>query len=115
MKDKSWGSGVIPREKWVDPNKRYRTREGKKVFGIRIELHNSEGKEVTYPVKGSIDMGKHRQPRYQIWSLDGKADIVWHQNEPHPDDLVEEQPNQIKLLDRATGRTMELNLTEVEK
>ena len=84
MSGKDWGSDVIPKEQWIDPSKQYRTREGKKVFGLRIKLHNSMGKEVTYPVKGSIAMGKHRQPRYQIWSLDGKADIGFAQGEIQP-------------------------------
>lgn len=88
MSDKGWGTEVIPREKWIDPEKKYRTRSGKKVFGLKIVLHNSVGDEVTYPVKGSIDNGPRREPRYCIWSLDGRADVVW--NDRHPDDLIEE-------------------------
>ena len=72
----NWGTTNTPVEKRIDPSKTYRTRNGRKVFNIEIKLYNSCGNEVTFPVKGSIDMGKNCQPAYGIWTLDGRASVL---------------------------------------
>lgn len=74
---KNWGSEIIPKYKWIDPKKQY-TCGGKRVVNLRIELYNNVGKEVTYPVKGTVIISeKPWRTKYQIWSLDGRADVVW--------------------------------------
>jgi len=85
---KTWGSEVIPKEKWIDPSKTYKTRGGKRVEHIQIVLHNGIGEEVTNPVKGSIIVReKPRKTEYCIWALDGVWDVVWNN---HPElDLIE--------------------------
>lgn len=85
----SWGTTNTPVEKRIDFAKEYTTRDGKPVFGLDLVLHNSCGGEVTFPVKGSINIGKtpsgrKKKSRFQIWTLDGRADLF---NET-PDDLV---------------------------
>lgn len=67
----------------IDPNKKY-TCNGNPVENIRIVLHNSNGDEVTYPVKGSIvhtSKSGRKSYEYAIWSLDGKSNIVF----PNPE------------------------------
>jgi len=74
---KNWGSEIIPKENWIDPSKEY-TCNGCRVIGLQLKLHNSNGDEVTYPVKGTaILREKPLKTSYRIWSLDGKADVVW--------------------------------------
>jgi len=75
LKGKSWGTDVIPKELWIDPTKSY-TCGGNPVENLQIVLHNGNGDEVTYPVKGTI-RAKGRRPHYAIWSLDGRANTVW--------------------------------------
>ena len=84
-----WGTTNIPKENWIDLDKTYTTREGKKVEGLQIVLHNSCGNEVTYPVKGTIVIKEKpkRKTEYRIWSLDGKADVVFRGKEQF--DLIE--------------------------
>ena len=69
-----WGTTNIPEEKRIDITKEYRTARGGKVLGLTIQLTNSCDNEVTFPVKGSIKVGR-KMPRYCIWTLDGKADL----------------------------------------
>jgi len=75
----------------ISLDKKYKTRSGLKVQLHNIKIHNSAGREVTYPVKGTIYMppkqgGVRERKRYFIWSIDGKADVVWNK----PDlDLIE--------------------------
>lgn len=77
MQSKSWGTTVVPKAKWIDLSKEY-TCGGKRVIGLNIQLHNSVGNEVTYPVKGSVVLReKPLKLQYRIWSLDGRADVVW--------------------------------------
>lgn len=77
MNTKSWGVGVIPKSSWIDPAKNY-TCGGHKVRGLSIELHNSTGAEVTYPVRGIVQLrDRPRKWQSRIWSLDGRADVVW--------------------------------------
>jgi hypothetical protein len=71
----SWGTTNIPKKKWIDLNKTYQTRSGKRILGLHIKLTNSLDNEVTFPVKGSVDMGRNKRPKYMIWTLDGRADL----------------------------------------
>jgi len=62
----------------IDINKKY-TCNGKRVINLKIELKNSIGEDVTYPVKGSIVVReKPFKLKYAIWSIDGKEDVVWN-------------------------------------
>jgi hypothetical protein len=82
---KGWGTEVVPKELWIDPSKKY-TAGGNPVYDLRIVLHNSNGDEVTFPVKGTIRLIKFpRKKKNQIWTLDGRADPTWGTG----DDLVE--------------------------
>jgi len=73
---KSWGKEIIPKNEWIDQNKQY-TSNGKRVINIKIELYNSCGNEVTYPVKGTIVVSeKPFKTKYAIWSLNGKANVM---------------------------------------
>jgi len=83
MKDnimsKKWGSEIIPKENWIDVSgdTEY-TCGNKRVIGLQMVLHNSCGNEVTYPVKGEVIIReKPWKTEYRIWSLDGKSDIVF--------------------------------------
>jgi len=76
----------------IDLSKTYKTRSGLKVVLHKIVLKNSCGKNVTYPVKGTIYHNTkknygHQKTQYFIWSIDGIADIVWGNNRDL--DLVE--------------------------
>jgi len=82
---KGWGTEVVPKELWIDPSKTY-TCGGNPVHGLQIVLHNGNGDEVTFPVKGTIRYnGFPRKKKYTIWTLDGRADPTWGTG----DDLVE--------------------------
>ena len=71
----------------IDINKKYRTREGKRVYSLNYVPLNSCGEKVTYPIKGSIVVReKPLKYRYQIWSEDGITDVVFGKNKK--DDLV---------------------------
>jgi len=59
----------------IDINKQYQTKSGKDIFGLKIVEKTSGGFMATFPVKGSIDRGKGKAPRYQIWTLDGRTSI----------------------------------------
>ena len=75
---KSWGKDVIPKEQWIDPEKQYRTRDGRRVDHIVINLYNTCGEEVTYPVKGVIvEREDPYKSTFNVWSLDGLDNIVW--------------------------------------
>lgn len=72
---KSWGTEVVPREKWINPNNTY-TSNGKRVVGLSMKLLNDCGREVTFPIKGSIVMReKPRKLKYMIWTLDGRMHV----------------------------------------
>ena len=72
----------------IELTKQYKTKDGCRVELHEIVLKNSYGKEVTYPVKGTIVLReKPRKTEYMIWSLDGIIDVVWGNNSHH--DLVE--------------------------
>jgi len=58
-----------------------RTKGGQAVLNLAVVPFNSCGRLVTYPVKGSIVRRKKPEKlEYQIWSIDGKVDVVWHRN-----------------------------------
>jgi len=62
----------------IDLNKQYQTQDGKRVELHEIVLKNSCGRNVTYPVKGSIFLReKPRKTKYMIWSIDGIVDVVF--------------------------------------
>jgi hypothetical protein len=76
----------------IDLSKKY-TCGGKRVIGLKIELNVTfaDGTEhpVTYPVKGSVVVReKPLRLAYRIWSIEGKADVVWGKGH----NLVEEIP-----------------------
>jgi hypothetical protein len=74
---KSWGADVVPKERWIDPKKTYKTRDGKRVIGLAIQLHNANGNEVTFPVKGSIVVRtKPFKTIYAVWTLDGRHSVL---------------------------------------
>lgn len=82
-----WGTTNTPVNKRIEPSANtYKTRNGRPILGLEIVLHNSANREVTFPVKGSIDRGKNREPRYQIWTLDGRANLFGDSK----DDLVQQ-------------------------
>jgi hypothetical protein len=90
MRNKSWGTENVPKELWVDTSKEYRTRSGKRVVGLRIQMCNSMGQEVTYPVKGSIETispNGRVSHQYRIWSLSGLENVVPGYDH-NPTDLV---------------------------
>ena len=63
----------------IDLKKQYKTRNGLKVVLHEIKLKNSCGKNVTYPVKGTI-YHSPRKKEYMIWSIDGIIDVVFENN-----------------------------------
>ena len=74
-----WGINNVPKEDVVDCRKVYTTVSGKRVVDLRIQLYNGEGREVTYPVKGTvIEREKPLKVRYAIWTLTGLSDVVWN-------------------------------------
>jgi len=81
-----WGTTNIPKSQWIDINKKYVTRAGVPVQLHEIKLACDDGNEATFPAKGSIQKkGQGYKPRYQIWTLDGRADLFGD----HDDDLIE--------------------------
>ena len=71
----------------VKMDKHYKTINGRTVIILEIRTHNSAGKEVTYPVKGTIILqDKPLKTRYEIWSINGFIDVV---NPGRECDLVE--------------------------
>ena len=79
-----WGTTNTPVKSRIDPAKKYKTRDGKVVFGLSLVLHLRKGVELhetTFPVKGSISRGKGRMPRFHIWTLDGRSDLFEERGE----------------------------------
>jgi hypothetical protein len=71
----------------IDFTKEYKTKSGKRVIGLYNIPYNSAGEKVTYPIKGSIVLSeKPFRTKYQIWSEDGKVDVVFGKNSS--EDLV---------------------------
>lgn len=80
-----WGTKFVPKDQWIDTNKTYKTRNGKDIVGLTIQLTNENGNEVTFPVKASIVVRKKPyKTRYQIFTLDGRS-TLWGND---PDDLI---------------------------
>ena len=76
----------------IDLNKKYKTRDGCRVELHAIKLQNNCGRDVTYPVKGTIYLNAkknwgHQKTEYMIWSIDGIIDVVFGMNREH--DLIE--------------------------
>ena len=77
LSKKNWGKDVIPKEFWIDISKRYITRSGLNVENLHITMENSNGNEVTFPIKGTLVIkreGKKDKRSYEIWTLDGRKD-----------------------------------------
>ena len=77
LSKKNWGKDVIPKEFWIDVSKKYVTRSGLNIENIQIIMENSNGNEVTFPVKGTLVTkrdGKKDKRSYEIWTLDGRKD-----------------------------------------
>jgi hypothetical protein len=76
---KSWGKEVIPKEYWIDKTKKYKTQNGYEVIIEDIIINNGNGKEVTFPVKGSYIIprkkGKDKKKR-TLWTLDGRDNVL---------------------------------------
>ena len=75
---KNWGTKVIPKKFWIDPTKKYTTRNGWNVENLMIVMENSIGNEVTFPIKGTYIKkrpGKSNQKIYAIWTLDGRNEV----------------------------------------
>jgi len=65
--------------KIITLDKKYKTRDGKRVELHAITEYNSCGAKVTYPVKGTIILReKPIKIRYMIWSINGVTDVVWN-------------------------------------
>jgi len=63
----------------IDVTKSYRTISGKRVIGIKRVTHNSAGRLVTFPIKGSIVVReKPFKATYEIWTDEGICDPVWN-------------------------------------
>ena len=91
-----WGTTNTPEKDRIDPaNNVYQTRDGRAIIGLDIKLHishaNGDLHESTFPIKGSIDRGKRKQPRYAIWTLDGRVNLFGTASK---DDLVLVGPKQ---------------------
>lgn len=68
----------------IDLSKKYTTRSGHKVKGLRYKPLNECGNKVTFPIKGSILRPK-REPEYGIWKEDGSYSLFGE----HKLDLIE--------------------------
>ena len=75
----------------IDPEKQYKTRNGKRVIINGIRLKNDIGEPVTYPVKGEMVLDEDTlDTEYMNWTLDGKADAVWPERLEHLDLILVE-------------------------
>ena len=82
----NWGTTNTPVEDRINIGREHRTRDGKRVIGLQCVLHNSCGREVTFPIKGSIVVReKPFHTRFALWTLDGRSGF----DGPSGDDLVE--------------------------
>ena len=69
----SWGSTNTPENKRINLSDNYVTREGKRVINLHCVLHNSLGREVTFPIKGTVILKeKPYRTTYTIWTLEGR-------------------------------------------
>ena len=72
---RNWGSDIIPKEKWINPMKRY-TCNGKEVVRLRIKLiPKGCTREVTYPVSGTVMIKDASKDSGSCWTLDGRFNI----------------------------------------
>jgi len=92
---KKWGREIIPENYIINPDKKHFTLEGNEVINLHIILKNSNNKEVTFPVKGTILRKKWNKDKttykivkeYSIWTIDGRNNIKNNNNSKF--DLVE--------------------------
>jgi hypothetical protein len=72
-----WGTTNTPKSKRIDPKKTYMTESGLEVVHLHIKLDNGNGREATFPVKGSIKKSnrKNARTKFCIWTLDGKEGL----------------------------------------
>lgn len=90
---KNWGSDVIPKEKWINTKKIYKTRNGKRVCNLKIVMENGLGNEVTFPVKGGIVIKENPlKMKNEIWTLCGKNSVL-------PDSACYNSPSQFDLIE----------------
>ena len=83
----NWGITNTPVEDRIDIGREHRTRDGKRVIGLGCTLHNSCGREVTFPIKGTVVLReKPFRSEFRIWALDGRASVL-AASTPH--DLIE--------------------------
>lgn len=71
----------------IDTDRQYTTRAGATVTIHQVVPRTSTGAEATFPLKGTVSelvKVRHRN-RYQIWTMDGRADIF----DDHPDDIID--------------------------
>ena len=74
--EKNWGSEIIPKEEWINPAKNY-TSNGKKVIGISIKMTaDGSDRECTFPVKGTVVINNRGKLDFNIWTLDGRHNVV---------------------------------------
>ena len=59
----------------IDITKRYVTREGHEVIGLKYVPLNSSGIKVTFPIKGSVVIKGKRNAIFRIWKEDGSESI----------------------------------------
>lgn len=77
---RNWGSDIVPKDEWVDPTKEYWCGD-KRVEHIHIELHNGNGDEVTFPVKGIVVVRERPyKAEFHIWTLDGRSLVAGYQS-----------------------------------
>jgi hypothetical protein len=71
----------------IDLEKEYQTVSGKRVIGLKYVPKNSNGKFVTFPIKGSVVVReKPLKLEYNIWMSNGQFDVC---NPDHNMNLVE--------------------------
>ena len=71
---KNWGTDVIPAEFWIDVTKKYKTRNGHEVQLHKKVLY-SNGKEMTFPIKGTYITQNPKKIHYNVWTLDGRSNV----------------------------------------
>jgi len=67
----------------IDITKPVTTAKGQRVIGLQRVPCNSEGRKVTYPLKGSVVVcEKPFRTEYNVWTDSGVWDVVWNR---HPE------------------------------
>lgn len=87
MRDEGFAQGG----RVANNTRRYTTRSGQQVVIHETVPFNSCGAAVTFPIKGNVitkTASGRTQTRMQIWTPDGKADVM----RSHQDDLIDFPP-----------------------